>query len=538
MKLKILAIGILLIMTCSTLITTASIDDSMNITLSGNADVKEVKVAILADEQLGWASGKELYIRILNNYQWTVGDKKYKFVTTEIYDEDILRGELTTKNYDVLLMPGAGVGDGESLVKGFFSPLPRVKKWKENIDNFVKSGGGYSGYCGGTMLATRLYKDPGSFAGRVYDRGSLGFSEVKMYMGEESFGVRNVGAGMYICSNHTPLNLDKPENINKWELQQSGIPLDMQMINKHPIFDDYLKDECSIKWHGGPALIIPDDCQRNITVLAKYPEWEISENSSTRLHEWKYIGGPIDIIKGFFKAREIFKEYGKPLPPGAFATIAYSYDWEKTDKIVELNYSNKAGIVAEIYPNENHGRIVLNGLHPQFPIWFGGHIVEAEDTDKNSLLEGLFKWVDRVPWADTPEDELTYTWWIVRRSVAWAAKVPDNDLPPIYGPSQVCDFEQNMTTSEFKVYGNSEIANGIVSLDLYYRYSNDNVNWNEWVLFDTDNDESNGWSWEFNSPNGTGYYQFYSIRNVEYEGYTETERVPLGADATVYVEVN
>jgi hypothetical protein len=28
-------------------------------------------------------------------------------------------------------------------------------------------------------------------------------------------------------------------------------------------------------------------------------------------------------------------------------------------------------------------------------------------------------------------EELTYTWWIVRRMSAWAAKIPDNSLPPI-----------------------------------------------------------------------------------------------------------
>ena len=29
------------------------------------------------------------------------------------------------------------------------------------------------------------------------------------------------------------------------------------------------------------------------------------------------------------------------------------------------------------------------------------------------------------------EEELTHTWWIVRRITAWAGKVPDKDLPPI-----------------------------------------------------------------------------------------------------------
>ena len=56
------------------------------------------------------------------------------------------------------------------------------------------------------------------------------------------------------------------------------------------------------------------------------------------------------------------------------------------------------------------------------------------------------------------------------------------------------------------------------------------------MLYDTDYDGSNGWSWEFNSPNGPGYYQFYSIRHIEYEDHTETEKAPPGPDAIVHVD--
>ena len=31
----------------------------------------------------------------------------------------------------------------------------------------------------------------------------------------------------------------------------------------------------------------------------------------------------------------------------------------------------------------------------------------------------------------TLSDELTYTWWVVRRMVAWAGKVEDDYMPPI-----------------------------------------------------------------------------------------------------------
>ena len=49
---------------------------------------------------------------------------------------------------------------------------------------------------------------------------------------------------------------------------------------------------------------------------------------------------------------------------------------------------------------------------------------------------------------------------------------------------------------------------------------------------------SDGWSWNFNTPNGIGYYQFYSIRCVEYENYMKTEKAPPGPDAIVYADNN
>jgi hypothetical protein len=187
-------------------------------------------------------------------------------------------------------------------------------------------------------------------------------------------------------------------------------------------------------------------------------------------------------------------------------------------------------MTAEVYPNEHQGRIVITSGHPSMNSWQGGHIEEVEDTDNNCVNDGLHYWVNI-----TSDDEFSYNYWIIRRSIAWSAKLPDNDLPPVYGPSQVCDFEQNMTSLTFTVKGNSVTTDGTMSLDLYYRHSDDNANWTEYTLYETDTDKSDGWSWEFSSPNGAGCYQFYSIRNVDYEGYIETEKVPPGPDAKIHV---
>ena len=164
---------------------------------------------------------------------------------------------------------------------------------------------------------------------------------------------------------------------------------------------------------------------------------------------------------------------------------------------------------------------------------WGGYREEAEDTSSNNIFDSLNHWnnISRVDW--------TYNWCITRREAAWVAKVPDDDLPPIYGASQVSDIYTYEQSSNLTIIGNTkEETEGIMSLDLFYRYSTDNSSWNEWTLYDTDTDGSDGWSWEFNAPNGIGYYQFYSIRHVEYEDHIEIETSPPGADAMVYVEAD
>ena len=106
-------------------------------------------------------------------------------------------------------------------------------------------------------------------------------------------------------------------------------------------------------------------------------------------------------------------------------------DWELTDGSIELDYSEKPSITAEIYPNTNAGRILLCTSHPEYMVWWKGHITEMKKTNFTCLGTGLHKWEDIEPLSQNVTDELTHTWWMVRRFVAWAAKVPDDHLPPI-----------------------------------------------------------------------------------------------------------
>jgi len=64
--------------------------------------------------------------------------------------------------------------------------------------------------------------------------------------------------------------------------------------------------------------------------------------------------------------------------------FTYAYylagDWECSDKIIDLDFSNKPSITAEIYPNEIKGRILLCASHPEYMIWRGGEINEIQSS--------------------------------------------------------------------------------------------------------------------------------------------------------------
>lgn len=51
----------------------------------------------------------------------------------------------------------------------------------------------------------------------------------------------------------------------------------------------------------------------------------------------------------------------------------------------------------------------------------------------------------------------------------------------------------------------------VANVTLYYRFSSDNSSWNTWQAFEKD--ETLPWQWNFNFPDGEGYYEFYSIAN-------------------------
>jgi glutamine amidotransferase-like uncharacterized protein len=411
---------------------------SDNLVKNNNKKNQLIRVAILAQEPLGWGSGKHFFPIILNNYSWVVKNKTYKFSINYIFDKDILMGRLNKSEFDVLLVPGGGVGDGESFVKGF-NFLMKVRKWKKNISKFIQEGGGYVGICGGAALLTDLKtqeKKPRTFLERQYNKSSLGVSCVSSYYRTFAFPLfypfqknypETIGAAAYVFS-FTP-----GETTDGLFIHTGGVPIDFQISKDNPIFSDFPGNTQKIRWWGGPALIIQDSTDRNVKVLARYPVKDLSENKSTKIHAWRYVGGILGLFIAFFKALKFIKKENESLKNVFLYTYYMAGNWELTDKIIKLDYSNKPSITAEVYPNENKGRIILCTSHPEYIVWLDGYIGEMQNKAFNCLANGLYKWRGITPLSKTAKKELTHNWWMIRRFVAWAANVPDGHLPPIDG---------------------------------------------------------------------------------------------------------
>lgn len=410
--------------------------DSIHKKVEHHQDERIIRIAILAEELLEWGSGKHYFPLILHNYTWTTHQKTYKFIVEYLFDNDILDGKLDTRTYDVLLVPGGGVGDGQSITKGFtFSR--RVKKWKKKISTFIYDGGGYVGICGGTALITDLKtaeKKPRTFLERQYNKSSLNVSCVSSYYNTIAFPLfypfqhnhpEKIGATAYVFS------FAPGETQDGIHIHTGGVPIEFQICKDHPIFSDFTSITHRIRWWGGPALIVPEHPDRDVKVLARYPTQEVSENNDIKIYAWKYVGGIHGLVSGFFKALHFIKKEKDSLKRVFLYTYYFAGTWQRTNKIINLDYANKPSITAEVFPNSNQGRILLCTTHPQYMVWNKGRIREMENSENTCLATGLHKWEGIEPFSKTLTHELTSTWWMVRRFVAWAAKVPDDHLPPM-----------------------------------------------------------------------------------------------------------
>lgn len=543
MKINLFAITTILMLICSSIIASAYVKTNGNIEKEFAVDEEiEIRVALFTDEKEddGFYSPYRrtcYFIYALKDYTWKVDNKIYRFVVDFLTSKSLRKGRLTKENYDVILYP-PDTFDEKVFRFGYLSMQPLYMLERKRIENFIKDGGGYFGTCAGAVLTGEMENEADTFVEYLWKNTFLGISAVNARVNQRlTLLYQLVGLPPESLGPMMAYLFYSGWNQSDYDVNyHTGVCLDVPISKDNAIFDDYLEDTRRIRWIGGPDLIVPDykDGGRKIDILARFPDEEMSENESTQIHYWKYVGGLKGLIKSlFYKGgnTHYFEDLGILLNLNC-----YSGDWDITHKLVETNFSGKPLMTSDIYPNINEGRIVRCTGHPEHNVWFDGYMEDVEDNYENNQYEGFYRWKDVTPEDETVVDEFTYNHWIIRRAVAWAAKVPDSDLPPVYGTSEICDIDpEEVQSTDFIIKGNAKSDVGITTLDLFYRFSTDEELWTEWILHSTDDNGSDGWSWEFDSLEGPGYYEFYSIRNVFFEGFSETESAPPGPDATAMV---
>jgi hypothetical protein len=545
MKRKLISyvIIILILIGNLTMVDATKENNSSIVSAKKPTDIHEIRVAIYTDEkedaQFYGPYGRTRYFVWALNYSWQVGNIVYHFNTTLLPTKNLMKGDLTKENYDVLIYPPDTYD--EYAFPRALKFLPKNRIIARQIKNFVENGGGYYGSCGGALIAGDMLNKPNTFFERAIKNGMLGISCIDVYfdgsipllcqfVGEspDSVGPTPVHL-IYSGFNQTDYNVN----------YHSGICLDLPIFKDNPIFDDFLQDTRRVRWLGAPNYVIPENPDRTIYVLATFPAEDMSNNVSTQNHYWRYTGGVRGLMKGALKGilGQGTVHYWDNL---GFSMSMYTLagDWEMQDTLLITNFSNRPFWTAEIYPNENGARIIRCTGHPEHNVWWGGYIEDAEDTDNNNLFEGLYYWKDIIPENETIEDEFSYNYWTIRRCIAWAAQIPDGDIPSTYGSSEVKDVLPYNQSSTITVYGNAEkISKGIASLKLYYRFSNNNNTWGHWKVYETDRNAFDGWLWDFDSSkaNGAGFYQFYSQKCVHYEFEWMNETAPPSPDTIVRV---
>ena len=94
-------------------------------------------------------------------------------------------------------------------------------------------------------------------------------------------------------------------------------------------------------------------------------------------------------------------------------------------------------------------------------------------------------------------------------SVYYPVTVTDN-IPPT-SLAIITSYWHNALDNPLTITATADDNDGLNSVSLYYYFSTDNISFTGPTYFDVDSDPWAGVSWDFNFPDGTGYYRFYSI---------------------------
>jgi hypothetical protein len=208
------------------------------------------------------------------------------------------------------------------------------------------------------------------------------------------------------------------------------------------------------------------------------------------------------------------------------------------DKILGA-YTPSAGLAAPTLVAPDDGSST-NDNSPTFR-WDNSYVADNYEVwvDNNSNFSSpeILENVTENSYTPTTELHEGSYWWRVRAykggsasgfSDVWTFTV--DITPPTSSVNAITPYWQ--TSTSFTVTASaSDALSGVNRVALWYRYSSDNLSWGSWTWFD--NDMASPWSWTFTSPNGNGYYQFYSRAR---DNAGNEEAAPVAADTICGVD--
>lgn len=408
---------------------------------------KIVNIALFDDKYFA-IFATENFEYILDGYRWEANGKRYLFRTQRIYDKDILDNKIRKFN---AIMAGA---TDDYLKMGIWKKIhpEKYQKWRTNMTNFIKNGGGYAGHCGGANLICKLYNKPETFYEKAIMDSNLEIVETKAY---QKIDMPLIGQ----LIGHPPDALEGAaypvyDGFGPNSLGMGGVPINFVIEDEsHPIFKGYRYNTVKIFWGGGPGLIAGN----NAKIILKYPD---DIHRIQPLDVWEYIGtgrgnigkwiGLIKSIANEFAKREdkrliaklFWKLHRRRISIDEFLIELYK-EAEKQNRLEEImekianglykakDWNNlhrafivkRKGMAAIVEEAHGDGRIIISGPHTEDKVWDGGIIKSVDETSENCLWDGLMKW----HYHSTPY----FIKWILRREAAWVAGLDEDELPPI-----------------------------------------------------------------------------------------------------------
>jgi uncharacterized repeat protein (TIGR02543 family) len=135
---------------------------------------------------------------------------------------------------------------------------------------------------------------------------------------------------------------------------------------------------------------------------------------------------------------------------------------------------------------------------------------------------------------ELPEDNYYWRVWAVdnlgNSENSSSRRVTIDITPPVSSVNPIAPYWQTSAILSIEVTA-SDAFSGVKRIELWYRYSPDNLEWGSWTLISTKT--SPPWDFDFVSPEGDGYYEFYSVA-VDNAGNREV--APSKADALCAVD--